>query len=93
MSFLQVLLQKCEVESMMHSPGDYILLSADKYEVKVTSKNIFSPLCISCVLWMPVPVKASVDSSVIRVRLYMRKSYTCDIVHILHCVSCVYMDV
>ncbi|KAG5272118.1 hypothetical protein AALO_G00161850 [Alosa alosa] len=31
----KVLLQKCEVESMMHSPGDYILLSADKYEIKV----------------------------------------------------------
>lgn len=31
----QVILQKCEVESMVHSPGDYILLSADKYEIKV----------------------------------------------------------
>uniref|UniRef100_A0A3Q3CTR4 F-box and WD repeat domain containing 2 n=1 Tax=Haplochromis burtoni TaxID=8153 RepID=A0A3Q3CTR4_HAPBU len=31
----QVILQKSEVESMMHSPGDYILLSADKYEIKV----------------------------------------------------------
>lgn len=31
----QVLLQKSEVESMVHSPGDYILLSADKYEIKV----------------------------------------------------------
>ena len=31
----KVLLQKSEVESMMHSPGDYILLSADKYEIKV----------------------------------------------------------
>lgn len=33
--FHQVILQKCEVESMVHSPGDYILLSADKYEIKV----------------------------------------------------------
>lgn len=32
---LQVLLQKSEVESVLHSPGDYILLSADKYEIKV----------------------------------------------------------
>lgn len=32
----QVILQKSEVESMVHSPGDYILLSADKYEIKVT---------------------------------------------------------
>ncbi|XP_017316042.1 F-box/WD repeat-containing protein 2 isoform X1 [Ictalurus punctatus] len=31
----KVLLQKSQVESMMHSPGDYILLSADKYEIKV----------------------------------------------------------
>uniref|UniRef100_A0A3Q3JYB5 F-box domain-containing protein n=1 Tax=Monopterus albus TaxID=43700 RepID=A0A3Q3JYB5_MONAL len=31
----KVILQKSEVESMMHSPGDYILLSADKYEIKV----------------------------------------------------------
>ncbi|XP_069369865.1 F-box/WD repeat-containing protein 2 isoform X2 [Paralichthys olivaceus] len=31
----KVLLQKSEVESMMHSPGDHILLSADKYEIKV----------------------------------------------------------
>lgn len=31
----QVILQKSEVESMVHSPGDYILLSADKYEIKV----------------------------------------------------------
>lgn len=35
-------LQKSQVESMMHSPGDYILLSVDKYEIKVmhdTFKN------------------------------------------------------
>lgn len=32
---LQVVLQKCKVKSLMHSPGDYILLSADKYEIKV----------------------------------------------------------
>ncbi len=31
----QVILQKSEVESVVHSPGDYILLSADKYEIKV----------------------------------------------------------
>uniref|UniRef100_A0A3B4YEW2 F-box and WD repeat domain containing 2 n=1 Tax=Seriola lalandi dorsalis TaxID=1841481 RepID=A0A3B4YEW2_SERLL len=31
----KVMLQKSEVESMMHSPGDHILLSADKYEIKV----------------------------------------------------------
>ncbi|CAK6972283.1 F-box/WD repeat-containing protein 2 [Scomber scombrus] len=30
-----VILQKSEVESMVHSPGDHILLSADKYEIKV----------------------------------------------------------
>lgn len=33
--FLKVILQKSEVESVVHSPGDYILLSADKYEIKV----------------------------------------------------------
>lgn len=32
----QVILQKSEVESVVHSPGDYILLSADKYEIKVS---------------------------------------------------------
>lgn len=37
----QVILQKSEVESMVHSPGDYILLSADKYEIKVILKNVF----------------------------------------------------
>lgn len=31
----KVVLQKSEVESVMHSPGDYILLSADKYEIKI----------------------------------------------------------
>ncbi|XP_031696112.1 F-box/WD repeat-containing protein 2-like, partial [Anarrhichthys ocellatus] len=31
----KVLLQKSEVESVVHSPGDHILLSADKYEIKV----------------------------------------------------------
>lgn len=31
----QVILQKSEVESVVHSPGDHILLSADKYEIKV----------------------------------------------------------
>ncbi|PIO37829.1 hypothetical protein AB205_0103880, partial [Aquarana catesbeiana] len=30
-----VVLQKCQVKSVMHSPGDYILLSADKYEIKI----------------------------------------------------------
>lgn len=38
----QVILQKSEVESMMHSPGDYILLSADKYEIKV---RLLSTVC------------------------------------------------
>uniref|UniRef100_A0A8C4SDN8 F-box and WD repeat domain containing 2 n=1 Tax=Erpetoichthys calabaricus TaxID=27687 RepID=A0A8C4SDN8_ERPCA len=31
----KVILQKSQVESVMHSPGDYILLSADKYEIKI----------------------------------------------------------
>nr|XP_020656576.1 F-box/WD repeat-containing protein 2 [Pogona vitticeps] len=31
----KVVLQKCKVKSLMHSPGDYILLSADKYEIKI----------------------------------------------------------
>ncbi|XP_029467704.1 F-box/WD repeat-containing protein 2 isoform X2 [Rhinatrema bivittatum] len=31
----KVVLQKCEVKSLMHSPGDNILLSADKYEIKI----------------------------------------------------------
>ncbi|XP_045071138.1 F-box/WD repeat-containing protein 2 isoform X1 [Coregonus clupeaformis] len=31
----KVILQKSEVESMVHCPGDYILLSSDKYEIKV----------------------------------------------------------
>ncbi|XP_049460039.1 F-box/WD repeat-containing protein 2 isoform X3 [Epinephelus fuscoguttatus] len=31
----KVILQKSEVESVVHSPGDHILLSADKYEIKV----------------------------------------------------------
>ncbi|XP_023843132.1 F-box/WD repeat-containing protein 2 isoform X2 [Salvelinus sp. IW2-2015] len=31
----KVILQKSEVESMVHCPGDYILLSADKYEIKI----------------------------------------------------------
>uniref|UniRef100_A0A8C5R7R5 SURF1-like protein n=1 Tax=Leptobrachium leishanense TaxID=445787 RepID=A0A8C5R7R5_9ANUR len=31
----KVVLQKCQVKSVMHSPGDYILLSADKYEIKI----------------------------------------------------------
>lgn len=35
MILLKVILQKSEVESVLHSPGDYILLSADKYEIKV----------------------------------------------------------
>ncbi|MBZ3873635.1 F-box/WD repeat-containing protein 2 [Sciurus carolinensis] len=30
----KVVLQKCKVKSLLHSPGDYILLSADKYEIK-----------------------------------------------------------
>lgn len=37
----QVILQKSEVESMVHSPGDYILLSADKYEIKVLLMLLF----------------------------------------------------
>lgn len=40
----QVILQKSEVESMVHSPGDYILLSADKYEIKV----MLMSLAVSC---------------------------------------------
>lgn len=32
---LKVILQRSEVESVLHAPGDYILLSADKYEIKV----------------------------------------------------------
>lgn len=40
----QVILQKSEVESMVHSPGDHILLSADKYEIKV----ILWPPASSC---------------------------------------------
>ncbi|XP_035302040.1 F-box/WD repeat-containing protein 2 isoform X6 [Cricetulus griseus] len=31
----KVVLQKCKVKSLLHSPGDYILLSADKYEIKI----------------------------------------------------------
>lgn len=31
----QVILQKSRVESLLHRPGDHILLSADKYEIKV----------------------------------------------------------
>lgn len=31
----QVILQKSQVESLLHRPGDHILLSADKYEIKV----------------------------------------------------------
>ncbi|XP_067825849.1 F-box/WD repeat-containing protein 2 isoform X2 [Heptranchias perlo] len=31
----KVVLQVSQVESVMHNPGDYILLSADKYEIKV----------------------------------------------------------
>ncbi|XP_032905324.1 F-box/WD repeat-containing protein 2 isoform X2 [Amblyraja radiata] len=31
----KVVLQVSHVESVMHKPGDYILLSADKYEIKV----------------------------------------------------------
>lgn len=33
-----MILQKSEVESVVHSPGDYILLSADKYEIKVSQQ-------------------------------------------------------
>lgn len=40
----QVILQKSEVESVVHSPGDYILLSADKYEIKVKMMLFFSLL-------------------------------------------------
>lgn len=32
---LKVILQKSQVESVLHSPGDHILLSADKYQIKV----------------------------------------------------------
>ncbi|XP_070811835.1 F-box/WD repeat-containing protein 2 isoform X2 [Pituophis catenifer annectens] len=31
----KVVLQESQVKSLMHSPGDYILLSADKYEIKI----------------------------------------------------------
>uniref|UniRef100_A0A8D2BBK6 F-box and WD repeat domain containing 2 n=1 Tax=Sciurus vulgaris TaxID=55149 RepID=A0A8D2BBK6_SCIVU len=31
----KVVLQKCKVKSLLHSLGDYILLSADKYEIKI----------------------------------------------------------
>lgn len=31
----KVVLQQCKVKSLLHSPGDYILLSADKYEIKI----------------------------------------------------------
>lgn len=30
-----MILQKSRVESLLHRPGDHILLSADKYEIKV----------------------------------------------------------
>lgn len=30
-----MVLQQCKVKSLLHSPGDYILLSADKYEIKI----------------------------------------------------------
>lgn len=43
MVFLKVILQKSEVESVVHSPGDYILLSADKYEIKVGVVSIADP--------------------------------------------------
>ncbi|XP_035524133.1 F-box/WD repeat-containing protein 2 [Morone saxatilis] len=42
----KVILQKSEVESMVHSPGDHILLSADKYEIKVM---LLSPAASCCV--------------------------------------------
>lgn len=38
----QVILQKSEVESVVHSPGDHILLSADKYEIKVLFLRVAS---------------------------------------------------
>lgn len=41
--FLKVILQKSEVESVVHSPGDYILLSADKYEIKVGVVSVADP--------------------------------------------------
>lgn len=41
--FLKVILQKSEVESVVHSPGDYILLSADKYEIKVAIVSVADP--------------------------------------------------
>ncbi|XP_043916662.1 F-box/WD repeat-containing protein 2 [Protopterus annectens] len=31
----KVVIQQSQVESLLHSPGDYILLSADKYEIKI----------------------------------------------------------
>lgn len=43
MVFLKVILQKSEVESVVHSPGDYILLSADKYKIKVGVVSIADP--------------------------------------------------
>lgn len=44
--FIQVILQKSEVESVVHSPGDYILLSADKYEIKVMLPSSLYPLLL-----------------------------------------------
>ncbi|XP_061654860.1 F-box/WD repeat-containing protein 2 isoform X7 [Phyllopteryx taeniolatus] len=46
----KVILQKSEVESMVHSPGDYILLSADKYEIK-GDKNTGSNQLVLAELW------------------------------------------
>uniref|UniRef100_A0A8C5JUB9 F-box domain-containing protein n=1 Tax=Jaculus jaculus TaxID=51337 RepID=A0A8C5JUB9_JACJA len=31
----KVVLQRCKVKSLLHSPGDYILLSAHKHEIKI----------------------------------------------------------
>uniref|UniRef100_A0A8C5NXM3 F-box domain-containing protein n=1 Tax=Jaculus jaculus TaxID=51337 RepID=A0A8C5NXM3_JACJA len=31
----KVVLQRCKVKSLLQNPGDYILLSADKYEIKI----------------------------------------------------------
>lgn len=54
--FLKVILQKSEVESVVHSPGDYILLSADKYEIKVGVVNVADP----CEL---LPLKGAEDEA------------------------------
>lgn len=57
--FPKVILQKSEVESMVHSPGDYILLSADKYEIKVWSPLL---ICLSCCIWRVYRMEKTLSS-------------------------------